>query len=97
VQTAYHNRSLVLYTRLGFVTREPLSVIKGSPLASISPDTSSSGDSRDIAACNQNLPEVTGSTARRARRSGARKKATVVEHLGRITAMRPRSASLPTR
>jgi len=29
VQTAYHNRSLALYTRLGFVTREPLSVMRG--------------------------------------------------------------------
>src|SRR5439155_12561788 len=32
VQTAYHNRSLSLYTRLGFVTREPLSVVRGAPL-----------------------------------------------------------------
>ena len=29
VQTAYHNRSLCLYTRLGFMTREPLSVMQG--------------------------------------------------------------------
>jgi predicted N-acetyltransferase YhbS len=27
VQAAYHNRSLCLYTRLGFQTREPLSVM----------------------------------------------------------------------
>jgi predicted N-acetyltransferase YhbS len=33
VQTAYHNRSLCLYTRLGFATREPLSVMRGQPLA----------------------------------------------------------------
>src|ERR1043166_8715409 len=28
VQAAYHNRSLSLYTRLGFVPREPLSVLQ---------------------------------------------------------------------
>jgi GNAT superfamily N-acetyltransferase len=32
VQDAYHNRSLCLYTRLGFVTREPLSLMQGAPL-----------------------------------------------------------------
>src|SRR5919205_3597694 len=32
VQTAYHNRSLSLYTKLGFVAREPLSVVQGQPL-----------------------------------------------------------------
>ncbi len=32
VQGAYHNRSLALYTKLGFDTVEPLSAIQGSPL-----------------------------------------------------------------
>lgn len=32
VQAAYHNRSLALYTKLGFDTVEPLSTIQGSPL-----------------------------------------------------------------
>jgi hypothetical protein len=32
VQTAYHARSLALYVRLGFVAREPLSVLQGAPL-----------------------------------------------------------------
>ena len=31
VQTAYHYRSLALYAKLGFVVREPLSVLQGSP------------------------------------------------------------------
>jgi predicted N-acetyltransferase YhbS len=31
VQTAYHYRSLALYTKLGFVVREPLSVLQGPP------------------------------------------------------------------
>lgn len=33
VQAAYHNRSLALYARLGFVAREPLSTMQGAPLA----------------------------------------------------------------
>ncbi|MBV8362459.1 MAG: GNAT family N-acetyltransferase, partial [Deltaproteobacteria bacterium] len=31
VQSAYHNRSLCLYTKLGFDTREPLSKMRGTP------------------------------------------------------------------
>jgi GNAT superfamily N-acetyltransferase len=33
VQTAYHSRSLALYAKLGFVVREPLSVVQGEPPA----------------------------------------------------------------
>ena len=33
VQTAYHYRSLALYSKLGFVVREPLSVLQGAPPA----------------------------------------------------------------
>lgn len=33
VQAAYHARSLSLYTKLGFVAREPLAVLQGSALA----------------------------------------------------------------
>ncbi len=32
VQAAFHNRSLSLYTKLGFVTREPLSCMQGEPI-----------------------------------------------------------------
>jgi predicted N-acetyltransferase YhbS len=32
VQAAYHNRSLSLYTKLGFASREPLSVFQGAAL-----------------------------------------------------------------
>ena len=32
VQAAYHNRSLALYTKLGFDTVEPLSTMQGAPL-----------------------------------------------------------------
>jgi GNAT acetyltransferase-like protein len=33
IQTAYHYRSLSLYAKLGFVVREPLSVLQGQPPA----------------------------------------------------------------
>ena len=33
VQTAYHYRSLALYAKLGFIVREPLSVLQGTPPA----------------------------------------------------------------
>jgi hypothetical protein len=33
VQTAYHYRSLALYSKLGFTIREPLSVLQGTPPA----------------------------------------------------------------
>jgi predicted N-acetyltransferase YhbS len=32
VQAAYHNRSLSLYTKLGFVVREPLACMQGQPI-----------------------------------------------------------------
>src|SRR3954453_18970660 len=32
VQAAYHSRSLSLYTKLGFVVREPLALLQGEPL-----------------------------------------------------------------
>jgi Acetyltransferase (GNAT) family len=35
VQAAFHNRSLSLYTTLGFDVREPLSCMQGSPIAAI--------------------------------------------------------------
>jgi GNAT superfamily N-acetyltransferase len=37
VQTAYHARSLALYAKLGFVVREPLSVLQGAPLQRSTP------------------------------------------------------------
>jgi predicted N-acetyltransferase YhbS len=33
IQAAYHNRSLSLYTKLGFVVREPISLMQGQPIA----------------------------------------------------------------
>jgi hypothetical protein len=53
VQDGYHNRSLSLYTKLGFVTREPLSVMQGRPLGtSLSGYVARKATAADAAACN---------------------------------------------
>lgn len=87
LQDSFHNRSLCLYTSLGFVTREPISCLQGAPLDlslpgyNVRPATAA-----DLAACNIVCRRVHGFE-----RNGeveaaiARGTATVVEHLGRIT------------
>jgi len=54
VQTAYHNRSLSLYAKLGFEIREPLSVIIGKPLKTSTPGyTVRRATEADLKTCNQ--------------------------------------------
>lgn len=87
VQAAYHNRSLCLYTKLGFETREPLSKIDGVPPTvkllgyEVRPATEG-----DVEACNQLCIRVhghnRGGELRDAIRQGTAK---VVERLGRIS------------
>ena len=52
VQAAYHNRSLSLYAKLGFVVREPLACMQGTPIqkdaARLSGPPSQTGRSRDL-------------------------------------------------
>lgn len=87
VQSAYHNRSLSLYTKLGFDTREPLSVMQGKPLNLRMPgyDVRPATES-DLDACNELCHRVHGH-----HRGGElidmtrARMATVVERLGRIT------------
>lgn len=61
VQAAYHNRSLALYTKLGFDVQEPLSVMQGPPLTinftgyHIRPATE-----KDLRLCNQLCYQVHG-------------------------------------
>jgi predicted N-acetyltransferase YhbS len=87
VQSAYHNRSLCLYTKLGFETREPLSKMSGPPLKLKLPgyDVRPATD-RDLDACNQLCRRVhghdRGGELRDAINQGT---ARVVEHLGKIT------------
>jgi len=87
VQTAYHNRSLCLYTRLGFETREPLSVMQGKPLNLKLPGYDvRRATENDLQSCNRLCERVhghnRGAELLDAIRSGG---ATVVERLGRIT------------
>lgn len=61
VQTAYHYRSLALYTKLGFVVREPLSVIQGTPPALSVPGLSvRPAHEHDLASCNELCARVHG-------------------------------------
>jgi predicted N-acetyltransferase YhbS len=87
VQAAYHNRSLCLYTRLGFQTRETISVIQGSALNikfagyDVRPATEA-----DIAACNLLCRRVHGFERDvELREAISARTARVVEHLGKIT------------
>jgi hypothetical protein len=84
VQTAYHYRSLALYAKLGFVVREPLSVLQGTVPAVASPgvEVRPAGPD-DVVACDALCERVHGhersgelrdaiadGTARVARRDG---------------------------
>ena len=87
VQAAYHNRSLCLYTRLGFTTREPLSLMQGKPLGlsfpgyEVRPATMA-----DISACTALHERVHGFDRVGELADAVRdNKASVVEQLGRLT------------
>jgi predicted N-acetyltransferase YhbS len=87
VQAAYHGRSLSLYSKLGFVVREPLSMMQGPPLATKVPGcTVRPATTGDLDACNQVCSKVhghnRGGEVLDAIRQGT---AAVVEHEGRIT------------
>jgi len=87
VQTAYHNRSLSLYAKLGFEIREPLSVIIGKPLkVSIPGYAVRRATEADLETCNQlcfgTHGHDRGGDLRDSIKDGA---ASVVEHHGRIT------------
>ena len=87
VQAAYHNRSLALYTRLGFITREPLSIERGASLEmSFAGHEVRKATAEDIAACNEICRSVHGFDRDAELTEAVREnKATIVEHLGRIT------------
>jgi predicted N-acetyltransferase YhbS len=88
VQSAYHNRSLCLYTKLGFDSREMLSKIDGKPLGMKLPgyDVRPAGEG-DLAVCNALCRRVHGhDRGSELRDAVGRGTARVVEHLGEITA-----------
>jgi predicted N-acetyltransferase YhbS len=87
VQTAYHNRSLSLYAKLGFEIREPLSVMIGSPIKdSIEGYNVRAATDADLDACNRLCVSVHGHDRAGEMRDAIKEgTAAVVEHLGRIT------------
>lgn len=87
VQAAFHNRSLSLYTKLGFDVREPLACLQGPSLNIQVPGcVVRPAREADLSACDRVCRQVHGHS-----RSGEflgaihRGTATVVEHFGRIT------------
>jgi predicted N-acetyltransferase YhbS len=87
VQAGYHNRSLCLYTKLGFVTREPLSLLQGPRLnAKFAGYDVRPAEERDVEFCNQLCREVHGFARDRELRDAIRAhSASVVEHSDMIT------------
>jgi predicted N-acetyltransferase YhbS len=87
VQTAYHNRSLSLYVKLGFVAREPLSVVQGQPLGVQIPGyIVRQAKVEDLSACNKLCLRVHGHDRRGELHDAiSNGTATLIEHNGRIT------------
>jgi predicted N-acetyltransferase YhbS len=88
LQSAFHNRSLCLYTKLGFETRETISKIHGAPLGLKFPGYDvRPASATDLATCNALCQRVhghhRGGEVTDAIKAGT---ACVVEHLGEITA-----------
>jgi predicted N-acetyltransferase YhbS len=88
VQAAFHNRSLSLYTKLGFDAREPLSCMQGK-LSAPPPAGAYSvraATNADLDACNRVCLQVHGhDRGRELADSIINGNAIVVEHNGRIT------------
>jgi predicted N-acetyltransferase YhbS len=98
VQSAYHCRSLSLYTKLGFESREPLSVFQGATLKlSITGYAVRPARQDDLEECARLCSRVHGhdrtGEMRDALRTGH---AEVVERAGRIPVTLPRSLFLAT-
>ncbi len=87
VQAAYHNRSLCLYTKLGFETREPLSKMDGpTPGATFPGYSVRAAAEPDLAQCNRLCEQIHGHhRSGELRDAMAQSTARVVEHLGHIT------------
>ena len=88
LQSAFHNRSLCLYTKLGFDTRETVSKMNGTPLGLTLPGYEvRPARAADLAACNALCQRIhghhRGGELDDSIRAGM---ARVVEHFGEITA-----------
>jgi GNAT superfamily N-acetyltransferase len=87
VQAAYHNRSMSLYTKLGFATREPLSALQGTPPGERFPGYEVAAATRnDLDACNRLCRTVHGfARSREIEEAIEAERARVVAHQGRVT------------
>ena len=87
VQISYHNRSLSLYAKLGFDVRETFAAIHGTPARPSMPGYEVRPATRgDVDACNALCVRVHGyDRAVEVGHAVDRKKARVVERLGRVT------------
>jgi predicted N-acetyltransferase YhbS len=86
-QTGFHNRSLCLYTKLGFRTRETVSILQGAPLReAFAGYKVRPAIAVDVPACNRVCHQVHGYDREVELRDAIEQNtASVVEHLGRIT------------
>jgi len=87
VQLAYHNRSLCLYTTLGFRSRTPLSIMQGDPLnQQFAGYEVRAATVADADACNALCRRVHGVDRKQEiKESIGQNSLMVVEHLGSIT------------
>jgi predicted N-acetyltransferase YhbS len=88
LQAGFHNRSLSLYSKLGFRTREPVSILQGAPLGrnfdghDVRPATPA-----DVEACNLLCRHVHGfDRGRELQDAVGQGTAVLVEHAGRVAA-----------
>ena len=88
LQSAYHNRSLCLYTKLGFDSREACSKIEGPRIGISRPGyTVRPATLSDLAACNALCRRIHGHDREGELHDSVRQGAArIVEHLGQITA-----------
>jgi predicted N-acetyltransferase YhbS len=86
LQAGFHNRSFALYTKLGFRSREMVSILQGAPLRQKFPGYEvRPATSADVPACNRVCHQVHGFDREAELRDAIEQKtASVVEHLGRI-------------
>jgi hypothetical protein len=87
VQAAFHNRSLSLYTKLGFDAREPLTCLEGPKIGiQIDGCTVRPAEASDLEACNRLCRSVHGHDRGGELADGIQEKtANVVERHGRVT------------
>jgi predicted N-acetyltransferase YhbS len=87
VQAAYHNRSLSLYTKLGFIVREPLAILQGQALGlEIKGFSVRQATERDVEACNRLCRTMHGHERTHELLDAIKQKtASVVDHDDRIS------------